>query len=397
MFINQILDGLKHLHKPQLNFLRVLFTTIFVCQSRINFSSLARNCHLNEKTFRRNFRKEFDFIRLNEAIIAQSKCQIEAFAMDASFIKKSGGETFGLDKFWNGCAGRAEKGLETSIISLVDVKENASFALTIDQTEPNLANKDEAPGKKTRTDFYAEQLEKNAATILKYTKVGVFDGFYAKQKFVETTVNAGFTMISRLRRDANLKYLYFGAQKPKGRRRKFDGKVDFNDLSRFRESTIKIDNKQLHLSAATVWSPSLARKIRLVIVKFKTKSVNLFATDLEMAAENIFKLYRSRFSIEFLIRDAKQSGGLSDCQARDNQALEFHWNAALTSVNFGREMANPNQGESERKPFSMKSIKQQFFNEHLLKLFISKSGLEQSLIKYQETLEDLRNYAVICS
>jgi len=397
LFINQILDGLKHLHKPQLNFLRVLFTTIFVCQSRINFSSLARNCHLNEKTFRRNFRKEFDFIRLNEAIIAQSKCQIEAFAMDASFIKKSGGETFGLDKFWNGCAGRAEKGLETSIISLVDVKENASFALTIDQTEPNLANKDEAPGKKTRTDFYAEQLEKNAATILKYTKVGVFDGFYAKQKFVETTVNAGFTMISRLRRDANLKYLYFGAQKPKGRRRKFDGKVDFNDLSRFRESTIKIDNKQLHLSAATVWSPSLARKIRLVIVKFKTKSVNLFATDLEMAAENIFKLYRSRFSIEFLIRDAKQSGGLSDCQARDNQALEFHWNAALTSVNFGREMANPNQGESERKPFSMKSIKQQFFNEHLLKLFISKSGLEQSLIKYQETLEDLRNYAVICS
>jgi len=338
LFINRILDGLKHIHKPQLKFLTVLFTTIFVCQSRINFSSLARNCHLNEKTFRRNFRKEFDFTRLNEAIIGQSKCQIGAFAMDASFIKKSGQETFGLDKFWNGCAGKAEKGLEASIISLVDIKENVSFALTVDQTEPNLANRETVPEKKTRTDFYAEQLEKNAETILKYTRIGVFDGFYAKQKFVTRTVTAGFTMISRLRQDANLKYLYTGAQKPTGRHRKYAGKVDFNDLSKCRESVVKIDNKEIHIYSAIIWSVSLARKIKLVVVRFKRKSVN-----------------------------------------------------------FGREMANPNQGESERKPFSMKSIKQQFFNEHLLKLFISKSGLEQSLIKYQETLEDLKNYAAIYS
>ncbi len=198
MFINQILDGLKDIHKPQLNFLRVLFTTIFVCQSRINFSSLARHSALNEKTFRRNCRKGFDFIELNAQIIEQTNCHIEAFAMDASFIKKSGKETFGLDKFWNGCAGRAEKGLEASIISLIDVKENASFVLTVDQTAPNLANFDKSEEKKTRTDFYAEQLERHAATLLKYTKVGVFDGFYGKQKFVEKTVKLGFTMISRL-------------------------------------------------------------------------------------------------------------------------------------------------------------------------------------------------------
>jgi len=116
LFINQILDGLKNIHKPQLKFLTVLFTTIFVCGSRINFSSLARHSELNEKTYRRNFRQVFDFIELNQAIINQSNCRIEAFAMDASFIKKSGKKTFGLDKFWNGCAGRAEKGLEASIM-----------------------------------------------------------------------------------------------------------------------------------------------------------------------------------------------------------------------------------------------------------------------------------------
>ncbi len=397
MFINQILDGLQHIHKPQLNFLIVLFTTIFVCQSRINFSSLARHSVVNEKTYRRNFRKGFDFAELNRAIIGQSNCRIEAFAMDASFIKKSGKATFGLDKFWNGCLGKAEKGLEASIISLVDVKENASFVLTVDQTEPNLANKETATERKTRTDFYAEQLENNAAQILKYTNIGVFDGFYAKQKFVARTVKLGITMISRLRQDANLKHLYTGDQKAQGRRRKFAEKVDFNDLSKFQVSTIKIDNREIKLYAAKVWSVCLKREIKLVIVKFKTKSVNLFSTDVEMAVNDIFRFYRSRFSIEFLIRDAKQSGGLNDCQARDNKAIEFHWNASLTSVNFARGISSIVKSETKKKPFSMKSIKQQFFNEHLLKLFICKSGLEQSLIKYEETLASLRNYAVIFS
>jgi hypothetical protein len=390
LFINQILDGLKNIHKPQLKFLTVLLTTIFVCGSRINFSSLARHSALNEKTYRRNFRQVFNFIELNQAIINQSKCRIEAFAMDASFIKKSGKKTFGLDKFWNGCAGKSEKGLEASVISLVDVQENASFVLTVDQTEPNSEGN-------TRTDKYAEQLEKVADTISKYTRIGVFDGFYAKQKFVERTVACGFTMISRLRQDANLRHLYLGEQKPKGRRRKFADKVDFNDLSKFEESTAVIDQKEIKLYGAAVWSPSLKRKIKLAVVKFKNKSVNLFSTEVEMTAEDTFRYYRSRFSIEFLIRDAKQSGGLSDCQARDNKALEFHWNAALTSVNLARAMAHEKRIKGEKKPFSMKSLKQQFYNEHLLKLFICKSGLEQSLIKYEETLASLRNYAVIFS
>lgn len=397
MFINHILEGLSHIHKSQLKFLTVLFQTIFVCQSRINFSSLARHSDFNEKTYRRNFQKEFDFVELNQSIINHSKFRIEAFAMDASFIGKSGSETFGLDKFWNGCTGKAEKGVEASIISLIDVSQNASLALTVDQTEPNLVKQENESAKKTRVDFYAEQLEKVAVTILKYTRIGVFDGFYAKQKFVDKTVDLGFTMISRLRQDANLKHLYNGEQKLRGRPRKFAEKVDFLDLEKFTEETAELQGQELKLYSATVYSPSLKIEIKLVRVLFKNKSINLFSTDLEMSGKDIFRFYRSRFSIEFLIRDAKQSGGLNDCQARDNQAIEFHWNSSLTSVNFARGMSKANELETEKKPFSMKSIKQQFFNEHLLKLFICKSGLEQSLIKYEETLASLRNYAVISS
>jgi hypothetical protein len=395
LFINQILDGLKHLHKPQLKFLQVLFTTFFVCQSKINFSTLARHSDLNEKTFRRNFRKKVDFIEINRAIIEKCECRVTAFAMDASFIRKSGKETFGLDKFWNGCSGTAEKGLEASIISLVDDKQNASFVLTVDQTQANLSNQEAESQEKTRIDFYAEQVEKIAAKILKYTRIGLFDGFYAKEKFVRRMAKQGFTVISRLRQDASLKYLYEGEQKGRGRPKKYAGKVDFSELHGFEKTIIEIENKHIKLLSKVVWSVSLKRKIKLLVVQYKNKSVNLFSTDVELAAGAIFRLYRSRFTIEFLIRDAKQSGGLNDCQARDNQAIEFHWNTALTTVNLGRAMAQHGEPEAIRKPFSLKSIKQQFFNGHLLRLFIGKLDFELSLIKYEDTLESLRNYAVI--
>ena len=97
----------------------------------------------------------------------------------------------------------------------------------------------------------------------------------------------------------------------------------------------------------------------------------------------------------FLFRDAKQSAGLSDCQARDKPALEFHWNASFACVNLAPIVAQPEKTANQPAVFSMKSLKQRFFNERLLKMFISKLGLEQTTIKYQEHYENLRNYAVI--
>jgi len=173
--------------------------------------------------------------------------------------------------------------LEASIISLVCGKSGASFALTVDQTEPNLSNKEAALEKKTRIDFYAEQVAEVASKILEYTRIGLFDGYYAKIKFVTRMEQAGFTVISRLRSDANLKYLYEGEQKARGRPRKYDGKIDLNDLSRLEETTITLATKEVKLYAGVVWSVSLKRTIKLVVVKYEKKTVNLFSTDLEMS------------------------------------------------------------------------------------------------------------------
>lgn len=115
----------------------------------------------------------------------------------------------------------------------------------------------------------------------------------------------------------------------------------------------------------------------------------------QLSAADIFRFYKARFQIEFLFRDAKQFAGFSDCQARDKEALHFHFNASVTAVNLARIMAHAEQPAEEKMVFSMASIKQRAFNEHLLNLIISKLALEQTAVINHPQFEYLRNYAAI--
>jgi hypothetical protein len=401
--VSEILKRIEGIRKPQRTFLLSLFVAIFATHSRINFLNLSRHSSLNEKTYRRGFRRRFDFVRFNQETIGKAiePDTQKAFAQDASFSKKSGKKTFGLDKFWNGCASRSEKGLEVSLISIVDLKSHQAFALSAEQT-PSLLDLQHPKKEASRVDFYLQHLQRTVAYFPVDVKIGLFDGFYAKLKFVDGVTRLGFTVVSKLRCDANLKYLFEGPQKPRGRKRKFSDKVDFQDLSRF-EKVEKANEEQEPITLYTklVWSVCLKRKIKVVVVvkhqEKKKRYVVLFSTDLELSGELIFQYYKARFSIEFIFRDAKQYAGFSDCQARDQEALHFQFNAAVTSVNLGRLMLKEEGKEKAKQVFSMSSIKQRCFNEHLLELFISRLELDQRAIKNHPQFESLRNYAAIAT
>jgi IS4 transposase len=151
-----------------------------------------------------------------------------------------------------------------------------------------------------------------------------------------------------------------------------------------------------------VWSVSLRRPVRVVIVvnskeKDQPRYVVLFSTDTHLSATDIFRFYKARFQIEFLFRDAKQFAGFSDCQARDKEALHFHFNTSVATVNLARILAQEDEAAEEKFVFSMASIKQRFFNEHLLNLIISKLALEETAVKNHPQFEYLRNYAAIAA
>ena len=57
----------------------------------------------------------------------------------------------------------------------------------------------------------------------------VTGGFYAKQKVFDTVTDLGGNLITRLRSDTNLRYLYTGppADGP-GRPKQYDGKIDWS-------------------------------------------------------------------------------------------------------------------------------------------------------------------------
>ena len=110
----------------------------------------------------------------------------------------------------------------------------------------------------------------------------VVDGYYAKLKFVNAADEVGLETIGKLRHDANLRYLYDGPQKKDGARRKYDGKLKFDDLRRL-EYVDEVD-KDIHLYTAVVYSVSLKRKIRLVYVlnlRNKKKAVIIIITEEE--------------------------------------------------------------------------------------------------------------------
>ena len=95
----------------------------------------------------------------------------------------------------------------------------------------------------------------------------------------------------------------------KGAPRKYVGKVDFSDVSRFTRLTDVEPGVELH--TLVLWHRTWKRKIRLALLVNrregkKAQHVLLFSTDLNLSAEKILKFYKLRFQIEFLFRDAKR-------------------------------------------------------------------------------------------
>jgi hypothetical protein len=402
--VHEILQQMPGLGQPQRKFLATLFVTILVLRGRVNFRNLSRYCAYAERTIARQFREPFDWPDFHQRVLRMAldpRSELVS-AHDASFIPKSGKQTFGLGHFFNGCTSRAERGLEISTLAVVDVTRRCALTLAVAQTPPG-EQATKAEPDDTRVDFYTQQLHEHRHRLPPSITYHCVDGYYAKKKYMDEVVSLDLHAITKLRSDADCVFLSTGPHpKRRGARRKYAGKVNFQDLSRFEALATREDEPHLHLYTAVVWHKTLQRRLRLVVLlnrkdPAKPRFIVLGSTDPELNGHKLIDLYAARFQIEFLFRDSKQFTGLLDCQARAAAALDFHFNASLATLNLVRAEDLGKQQGQEPHVFSMASWKQCQFNERLLDLFMENLALDPTWVKNHSCYEKLRAYGAIAA
>ena len=386
------------LNKTRKDFIVCVLWHILSIKGRINFLQFGRFSPFGEQTYRNHFEKKFDFFSFNKLLINQVASDELVVAFDPSFIPKSGKATYGRGKYWSGVAKAAKWGLDICGFAVVDVVNNTALHLNAWQTPSSdeLINR----GLNLLT-YYARLATENAIEFKEFSNYMVADAYFSKKPVVDAILTAGLQFISRLRDDSVLMYKYFGDKTgKKGRPKVFNGKVDVKNIDT-NYFSLDLQTDEIEIYSAVVYSKAFKRDIKLAIAIFYKDAKEVarklyFSTDLNQGGEKIVRYYRSRFQIEFLYRDAKQFTGLTNCQARSENKLDFHFNATLTAVNLAKQDWLSNKSKVD-KPFSMSDYKTMYNNTLMLERFMCMFAINPNTPKNQKIVKELLDYGKIAA
>src|SRR5215831_14688407 len=117
-----------------------------------------------------------------------------------------------------------ERGLEISTLAVVDVTRRCAFTLAVAQTPPGDDETVSPQAKEaTRVDFYRQQLREQRHRLPPQVTYHCVDGYYAKKKYIDEAVRLDLHPITKLRCDADCRFLYTGPHpKRRGARRKYE-------------------------------------------------------------------------------------------------------------------------------------------------------------------------------
>ena len=398
--LNQVLTNLP-IRKTQATFLNLLCTLILAIPGRINYANLERFSQRTEKTFRNWAEKPIEWVHIATGVVQTLKAHKRMgsrliLGIDCTALRKAGKHTPGIAKFWDSKLGKAIPSLELSCCTLIDLEYRQSIPVHALQTPSVL------PEGESRADHYVGHVQDVLGTLpasfRAQVQCVVGDAYYAKKTFVDGVTRAGKHFVSKLRSDANLRYLYNGPATGKpGRPQKYAGKVIWSDLSSW---SLISNNELCWVCSSCAFSPALKRNVLVVCVTWvgltgKTRREIFFSTNLEMPALEVIECYRARFEMEFPFRDAKQFAGLMDSQSRSGQALEFAWNASFLVVSLARaQQLLAFEGDVQDFVFSMEDSKRRAYNELFADRIIRLLPVGLSLNKCLALVENALNLGV---
>ena len=353
------------LHKSFKQFFIETMICYLSIPGRINFSRMARYGSSCESRFRQNFKRKFDWVAFNTGLASRTEGHLRAIAIDPCYIPTSGKKTPGLGYFWSGTANDTKRGLEILGMALVDATDRLTLFLTAVQTFMG-KRKGRTPDYLVHMDdpdsligLYLRAFASVADRLRGLTDLVVADAYFAKRTFVTGLECLAFNLVSRFRDDVRLRYLYNGPRvKRRGQPKKFDGDVDIKNP---REDVIK---------------KTQVRKV-------------YFSTDLTLSGEDIYWIYRLRFAIEFLYRDGKQFTGLTNCQARSSNSLDFAFNASLSAINIAKALS-----VESGLNLSVEDVKLLIHNTVMVQRILSTFGKTPNLNLNQKNIKELLFYGL---
>lgn len=381
----------KEVSRPVVKFVVHILELWLSMNCRYVFTNMERWGARVEKSYRAMFQKCSCWFDFNYELV-KAYAGVEVLCVfDPFFVKKSGKKTYGVGQFWSGVAGRALRGLEVGCLCFVDVAAGTALHALAEQT-PSVV----ALHKKGRTlvDHYVSVIQKQVSRILSLTRYLAVDGYFAKKEFIEPLVKEGLHFITKLRRDANLRYLYQGEQKKgKGRPRIYEGKVDVKALDK-KKVPLYYRDKEVAVYVGVLYAVQLKRKVLVGFVyeKGKTKPHIIMSTDVQMDGLLMCRYYGLRFQVEFLIRDAKQHTGLEDCQARSKDKLHTHFNVALTAVSVAKCAYWLPLPEEQRGSFSMADVKMLHMNALMTQRIFQNLDVDLSDKKIKQLYDHCLNF-----
>jgi hypothetical protein len=389
--VEATLGKVKQVSKPLKKFIIYIVELWLSMNCRYVFTNMQRWGTRAEKSYRNMFEKFFDWFSFNMELV-KSSCGTEMIAVfDPCFIKKSGKHTYGCDKFWSGTAGKALKGLEVGCLGFVDVEAATALHGVAVQTPPAASLKREG---KTLVSHYVSIIENYIRKLKNLSRYLVVDGYFMKRDFITPVLKKGLHLITKARKDANLKYLFKGVQnKGKGRPKLYDGKVDTGAIDKRRIRCCYRDG-EVCIYAAVLYAVQLKTNVLAAFVYYgdKEQPEIIISTDTEMNALVMCRYYGLRFQIEFLIRDAKQYSGLEDAQARSKTKLRFHFNIALTVVSLAKAAYHLALPREERGSFSMADIKMLHMNQLITDRIFENLNLDLNNKKIKQLYETSLNF-----
>ena len=296
---------------------------------------------------------------------------------DESIITKSGKETHGLDYFFSGLLNKVVKSIGIFTLALVDVPERQSYPLRVEQVVRSEAEKAAAKARKKKKqakkkmarkgkqgrpkgsknrDKTQVELTEELKRIQKMVKKLLarlqnriqvrhlaLDGHFGNNNALQMVRQCDLHLISKLRCDSKLHFIYDGEQKKNGRRKRYGERIDYRNIpEKYLVETRTEGDIEIRIYHTEMLHSDFAQSLNVVILtKTNTTTgvfanVSLFSSDLHLSWQKIIDWYSLRFQIEFNFRDAKQHWGLEDFMNVKDVPLTNALNLSLFMVNVSR-------------------------------------------------------------